>query len=283
MTSSKVRTSSPRFRLLQALSVFAAAILTLSSAARAEERLRISTSTSTESSGLLSALLPPFEQAAGCTVHVIAVGTGKALRLGEAGDVDVVLVHARELEDRFVAEGHGIDRKDVMYNDFVLLGPPADPAGIAGAADPLDALRRIAASGALFISRGDQSGTHRKERELWRAAGIVPKGSWYREAGQGMGEVLEMAFQKQGYTLSDRGSYIAYRSRIDLAILFQGDARLRNPYGVIAVNPARHPHVRYDLARKFIDFLTGREGRRILSEFRIGGEPLFFPAPGAER
>lgn len=243
----------------------------------------MSTTTSTENSGLLAALLPPFERAAGCTVHVIAVGTGKALRLGEAGDVDVVFVHARELEDRFVAEGHGIDRKDVMYNDFVLLGPPSDPAGVAGATDPPDALRRIGASAALFISRGDRSGTHRKERELWRAAGIVPQGSWYREAGQGMGEVLEMAFQKRGYTLSDRATYIAFRSRTDLAILFQGDARLRNPYGVIAVNPARHPHVRYELARKFIAFLTGPEGRRILEEFRVGGEPLFFPAAGGER
>lgn len=243
----------------------------------------MSTTTSTENSGLLATLLPPFEQAAGCTVHVIAVGTGKALRLGEAGDVDVVFVHARELEDRFVAEGHGIGRKDVMYNDFVLLGPPADPAGVAGAADPLEALRRIAESSALFLSRGDQSGTHQKERELWRAAGIVPKGSWYREAGQGMGEVLEMAFQKRGYTFSDRATYIAFRSRIDLAVLFQGDERLRNPYGVIAVNPARHPHVRYDLARKFIDFLTGPEGQRILAEFRIGGETLFFPAAGAVR
>jgi len=243
----------------------------------------MSTTTSTESSGLLAALLPPFERANGCTVNVIAVGTGKALKLGEAGDVDVVFVHARELEDRFVAQGHGIDRKNVMYNDFVLLGPPADPAKVSGAVGPADALRRIAASNALFISRGDESGTHRKEQELWRAAGIIPKGSWYREAGQGMGEVLEMAFQKRGYTLSDRGTYIAFRSRNDLAILFQGDARLSNPYGVITVNPARHPHVRYDLARKFTDFLTGPEGQRIIAEFRIGGEPPFFPATGAER
>ncbi|OGP35407.1 MAG: tungsten ABC transporter substrate-binding protein [Deltaproteobacteria bacterium GWC2_65_14] len=269
--------------MIRTLSAFAATILILSSAVQSGERLRMSTTTSTESSGLLAALLPPFERANGCTVNVIAVGTGKALKLGEAGDVDVVFVHARELEDRFVAQGHGIDRKDVMYNDFVLLGPRADPAKVSGAVGPADALRRIAASKALFISRGDESGTHRKEQELWRAAGIVPKGSWYREAGQGMGEVLEMAFQKRGYTLSDRGTYVAFRTRIDLAILFQGDAQLRNPYGVIAVSPARHPHVRYGLARKFTDFLTGPEGQRIIAEYRIAGEPLFFPAMGAER
>lgn len=237
----------------------------------------MSTTTSTENSGLLRALLPPFERECGCAVDVIAVGTGKALKLGEAGDVDLVFVHARALEDRFVAEGHGVDRRDVMYNDFVLLGPASDPAGIAGAESAAGAFRRIAAAKARFVSRGDESGTHRKEKEIWQAAGVVPTGEWYREAGQGMGEVIHMATEKGSYALSDRGTYIAYRKKTDLVILHQGDPVLRNPYGVIAVNPVRHPGAKHRLARKFIDFVTGEEGQRIIAEYRIDGEPLFFP------
>ena len=243
----------------------------------AEERLRMSTTTSTENSGLLSVLLPPFEKKYGCKVDVIAVGTGKALKLGEAGDVDVVFVHARSLEDKFVADGYGADRRDVMYNDFVLLGPPADPAGAGKANSAPDAFRAIAAKGKPFISRGDESGTHQKEKVIWEAAGIVPRGAWYVEAGQGMGEVITMATQKRGYTLSDRGTYIAFRKKTDLVVLRQGDRNLWNPYGIIAVNPKRHAHAKYDLAMKLVDFITGPEGRALIAGYKVDGEPLFFP------
>jgi tungstate transport system substrate-binding protein len=251
--------------------------------AAAQERLRMSTTTSTENSGLLAVLLPPFEKLCGCKVDVIAVGTGKALKLGEAGDVDVVFVHARELEDRFVAAGFGVDRRDVMYNDFVLLGPPGDPAGVKGGTSAAETFRAIASKGAPFVSRGDESGTHRKEREIWKAAGIPPRGKWYLEAGQGMGEVIQMATQRKAYTLSDRGTYVSYRKKTDLVVLHEGDPSLRNPYGIIAVNPKRHPAAKYDLARKFIEFVTGREGQQIIANFRIDGDPLFFPCGAGGR
>jgi tungstate transport system substrate-binding protein len=243
---------------------------------RAEERLRMSTTTSTENSGLLSALLPPFEKKYGCKVDVVAVGTGKSLKLGETGDVDVVFVHARTLEDKFVANGYGVNRRDVMYNDFVVLGPPGDPAGVGKTGSAPDAFRAIAAKGIPFVSRGDESGTHVKEKEIWAAAGIVPRGAWYIEAGQGMGEVLTMAAQKRGYALSDRGTYIAFRKKTDLVVLRQGDRNLWNPYSIIAVNPKRHPHVKYDLAMKLIDFVTGPEGRSLIAGFKLDGEQLFF-------
>lgn len=244
--------------------------------AGAEERLRMSTTTSTENSGLLAVLLPPFEKKFGCKVDVVAVGTGKALKLGEAGDVDVVFVHARELEDRFVAQGFGVDRRDVMYNDFVVLGPPGDPARVGGSATAADAFRAIASNRAVFVSRGDESGTHQKEKEIWRGTGISPKGGWYVEAGQGMGEVIHMATEKRAYTLSDRGTYIAYRAKTDLVVAHQGDESLRNPYGIIAVNPRRHPHVKDELARKLVAFVTGPEGQAIIAGFKVGGEQLFF-------
>jgi ABC-type tungstate transport system, permease component len=244
--------------------------------ARAEERLRMSTTTSTENSGLLAVLLPPFEKKCGCKIDVVSVGTGKALKLGEAGDVDVVFVHARKLEDKFMANGYGVNRRDVMYNDFVLLGPPDDPAGVGKTSSAPDAFRAIAAKGSPFISRGDESGTHQKEKEIWASAGIAPRGAWYLEAGQGMGEVIMMATQKRGYTLSDRGTYIAFRKKTDLAVLQQGEKNLRNPYGIIAVNPKRHPHVKYDLAMKLIEFVTGPEGQSLIAGFKVDGEPLFF-------
>jgi tungstate transport system substrate-binding protein len=244
--------------------------------ARAEERLRMSTTTSTENSGLLSVLLPPFEKRFGCKVDVVAVGTGKSLKLGETGDVDVVFVHARSLEDKFVANGFGVNRRDVMYNDFVLLGPPDDPAGIGKAGSAPEAFRAIAAKESPFISRGDESGTHVKEKEIWAAAGIVPRGTWYIEAGQGMGEVLTMATQKRGYTLSDRGTFIAFRKKTDLVVLQQGDKNLWNPYGIIAVNPKKHAHAKYDLAMKLIDFVTGPEGRSLIAGYKVDGEQLFF-------
>jgi tungstate transport system substrate-binding protein len=244
--------------------------------AGAEERLRMSTTTSTENSGLLSVLLPPFEKKFDCKVDVVAVGTGKSLKLGEAGDVDVVFVHARSLEDKFVANGFGVNRRNVMYNDFVLLGPRDDPAGAGKAKSATDAYRAIAAKGIPFISRGDESGTHQKEKEIWASAGVVPRGAWYIEAGQGMGEVITMATEKRGYTLSDRGTYIAFRKKTDLVVLRQGDSNLWNPYGIIAVNPKKHAHVKFDLAMEFIDFVTGPEGQSLIAGFKVGGEPLFF-------
>jgi len=251
--------------------------------AAAEERLRMSTTTSTENSGLLSVLLPPFEKKHGCKVDVVAVGTGKALKLGEAGDVDVVFVHARTLEDKFVAAGFGVNRRDVMYNDFVVVGPPGDPAGVRKTQSAQEAFRVISTKGTPFISRGDESGTHQKEKEIWASAGIVPRGAWYVEAGQGMGEVLTMATQKRGYALADRGTYIAFRMKTDLVVVRQGDRNLWNPYGIIAVNPKKHAHVKYDLAMKLIDFVTGPEGRSLIAGFKVDGEPLFFVHGEAEK
>ncbi len=247
--------------------------------ARAEERLRMSTTTSTENSGLLSVLLPPLEKKHGCKVDVVAVGTGKALKLGEAGDVDVVFVHARTLEDKFVASGFGVNPRDVIFNAFVIVGPPDDPAGVRKTQSASEAFRAISSKGSPFLSRGDESGTHQKEKESWASAGIVPRGAWYVEAGQGMGEVLTMAAQKRGYALADRGTYIAFRKKTDLVVLRQGDKNLWNPYGIIAVNPKKHTHVKYDLAVKLIDFVTGPEGRSLIAGFKVDGEPLFF-VPG---
>ncbi len=240
-------------------------------------RLRLATTTSTDNSGLLDVLLPPFERATGCKVDVIAVGTGKALRLGRNGDVDVVMVHAPRAEKAFVAEGYGVDRTRIMHNDFVIVGPAQDPAGVRGAGSAADALKRIADARAVFISRGDDSGTHKKEKALWKAAGLAPRGTWYREAGQGMGAVLRMADELRAYTLADRGTYLAMKDKLDLVILYAGDPALMNPYHVIAVNPERHPHVNYALARRFIAYLTGREAQGIIAGYRVGGEQLFVP------
>lgn len=242
-----------------------------------EVTLRMSTTMSLENSGLLDVLLPPFEKRTGIRVHVIAVGTGKALKLGEKGDVDAVLVHDRESEDRFVADGFGVSRREVMVNDFVLLGPAADPAGIRGLKDVVEAMKKVAASKAPFVSRGDDSGTHKKERALWKAAGVVPGGEGYREAGQGMGAVLMMASEKRGYALSDRGTFGAVREKVDLWVLCEGDPRLLNPYSVIPVNPARHPRAKHAEAVMLTGWLTSPEGRKIIREYRKGGQVLFVP------
>ena len=259
----------------------ALAILLATPAARSaqpDSRLRLATTTSTENSGLLRAILPRFESVSGLKVQVISVGTGKAMKLGENGDVDVVLVHSRPDEDRFIAQGFGVNRADVMYNDFVVVGPRDDPAGVRGMRDVLAAFGRIAASPAVFVSRGDDSGTDKMEKGYWRELGRRPEGRQYLSAGQGMGEVLTMAGNFQAYTLSDRATYGAYRPRVDLEILVEGDRRLFNPYGVIAVNPARYPEVNYRAALAFIDWLTGADGRAAITAFRVNGEQLFFPA-----
>ena len=240
------------------------------------EHLRLATTTSTDNSGLLAELLPPFERANACQVDVIAVGTGRAIKLGENGDVDVILVHARSKEDKFVAAGYGIDRRDVMYNDFVILGPATDPAKIKGVDDAVAAMKKIATTGATFVSRGDDSGTHTREQQLWSAAGVSPAGSWYLEAGRGMGDVIIMAGERQGYTLSDRGTYLAFREKTPLRIVVAGDGRLFNPYGAIIINPQKNPHIKIDLSRKFLDYLTSAEAKKIITRFRKGGEQLFY-------
>ena len=243
----------------------------------AETRLRMSTTTSTENSGLLKVLLPPFEKANNVKVDVISVGTGKALKLGENGDVDVVFVHSRPAEDKFVSEGFGVDRKDVMYNDYVILGPKNDPAGIKGVKSAIEAFKKISETKSLFVSRGDDSGTDKQERSIWKAAGITPQAPWYIEAGSGMGTVLQMANEKNAYTLSDRGTYISYEKKFDLVILGEGEKTLFNPYGIIAVNPKKHPNAQYELAKKFIDYVTGPEGQKIIQDYKLEGKQLFFP------
>jgi len=250
----------------------------MSSAAMAVEHLKLSTTTSTDNSGLLAELHPAFEQKFNVKVDVIAVGTGKALKLGSNGDVDVVFVHAPQAELQFVQQGHFIDRTAVMHNDFVLVGPEADPARIASAANAAGAMIRIANAKADFVSRGDDSGTHKKEIALWENANLsTPSGSWYIAAGQGMGAVLKIADEKQGYALTDRGTQIAYAEKMSLKVLFEGDEVLFNPYHVMAVNPARHNHVNYDLAKKYIEFVSGPEGQAIIKNFRLHGQPLFHP------
>jgi tungstate transport system substrate-binding protein len=241
------------------------------------ERLRLATTTSTENSGLLAELLPPFEEANNIIVDVVAVGTGQALELGRNGDVDMVMVHAPGLEREFVEEGYGVERVGFMYNDFVILGPEDDPAGISGESDVTAAFEAIAESESLFISRGDNSGTHTKEKNIWAESGIEPSGAWYREAGQGMGAVITIADNEQAYTLADRGTYLAYRGDIDLGIRVEGDPLLFNPYAVIAVDPEMHSHVKNDLARELIDFLVSEEGQEIIGNYRVEGEQLFTP------
>ena len=241
------------------------------------KRLRMSTTTSTENSGLLAVLLPPFEREHNVKVDVIAVGTGKALKLGENGDVDVVFVHARQAEDKFVADGHGVDRRDVMHNDFVIVGPESDPLKLRSAETAAQAFAVLASGKASFVSRGDDSGTHKKEKKLWAAANLKPQGPWYVETGQGMGAVLRIADEKRAYTLTDRGTCIAYADKIALVVCFEGDKALFNPYGIIAVNPVRHPGVQHELAGKLIDYVTGPEGQEIIGSFRKKGKQLFYP------
>ncbi len=238
--------------------------------------LRLSTTTSTENSGLLKVLLPAFEQASGLKVQVISVGTGKALELAKNGDVDVTLVHAVVAEIQFVADGYGVQRKDVMYNDFVIVGPGDDPAGIRGQRDVLLALQLIVQSKARFISRGDNSGTDQMEKTYWRTLGQKPEGAAYISAGLGMGEVLNMAAELQAYTLTDRATFAAYRAKTGLAVLTEGDLRLFNPYGIIAVNPARHPGANYAGALQLIHWITSAEGQRRIAAFQVDGQQVFF-------
>ena len=265
--------------------VFILAILTSMffcfSLALAGERIKLSTTTSTENSGLLYDLLPPFEEMFETKVDIISVGTGKALKLAENGDVDITLVHARPLEDRFVKEGYGVNRRDIMYNDFVIIGPKSDPAGVRMAKSAAEAFKKISQEQKTFISRGDNSGTHLKEVEIWKTTGKKPSGSWYLETGKGMGSVLTMAYEKGAYTLTDRSTYLTFLGdkKIALPALFEGDPILFNPYGIIAVNPQKHPHVNYVKAMALIGWLTSRKGQRIIKEFGKArfGRSLFVP------
>ncbi|MGH8807037.1 MAG: substrate-binding domain-containing protein [Noviherbaspirillum sp.] len=259
-----------------AAAVFTCASLLVPDAA-AQQVIKLSTTTSTENSGLLGYLLAAFEAKTGKKVHVISVGTGKALELAKNGDVDVTLVHARAAEEKFVAAGHGINRRDVMYNDFVIVGPASDPAKIGGGKDVLDAFRKIAAGNTRFVSRGDDSGTDLMEKSYWKELGVKPQGGAYVSAGLGMGEVLNMAAEMQAYTLSDRATYGAYRRKTGLQILTEGDPRMFNPYGIIAVNPTLHPGINHEGAMQLIEWLTSEEGQQKIASFKVDGQQLFFP------
>ena len=261
----------------QGLALAILSALLLSGTLSAEQRLRLATTTSTENSGLLEALHPPFEARYMVTVDVIAVGSGKALRLGENGDVDVLMAHAPAAEKAFIANGYGSARLPVMHNDFVLIGPRDDPAGLKSASHLVDAMQRLAQNDAGFVSRGDDSGTHMKELSLWQAAGLEPDGGWYLSVGQGMGATIRVADDKQAYTLSDRGTWLTFRDKVELDVLYAGDEALFNPYHVILLNETRHPHIKAGLARRYADFIRSVEGQGIIADFRIAGEQLFYP------
>jgi tungstate transport system substrate-binding protein len=245
-----------------------------------EKSIVVASTTSTQDSGLFGHLLPMFKARTGIDVKVVAQGTGQALDTARRGDADVVLVHAKPAEEKFLAEGFGVKRYPVMYNDFVLIGPKSDPAGIKGSKDIVAALGAIKAKGADFISRGDKSGTHQAELNLWKVAGIDiarDKGPWYKEIGQGMGAALNTASASNAYVLADRGTWLSFKNRGDLAIAVEGDKRLFNQYGVMLVNPEKHPSVKKDLGQQFIDWLVSAEGQKAISDHKINGEQLFYP------
>jgi len=291
-------------RIVVFCSVVCVAVLVVAGLASAEQVLKMSTTTSTESSGLLDVLLPAFKQDTGIDVKVIAKGTGAAIRDGEDGNVDVIFVHARAREDKFVADGFGTERYAVMHNDFVIIGPAADPAGIKGISNGAEALAKIAAAGQIFVSRGDDSGTHTKEQSLWKASGVpltektqkvmkkdkeveitytapADSDAWYMSIGQGMGKTITFAEEKQGYTMSDRGTYIKYKygktPAVDLEILSEGGDALANPYGIIPVNPKKHPDTQYDLAMKFVNWIISDKGQSLIENYKLEGKQLFFP------
>jgi tungstate transport system substrate-binding protein len=249
--------------------------------AQAQQKyITVASTTSTEQSGLFRHLLPIFEQKTGIQVRVVALGTGQALDMGRRGDADVVFVHAKPLEEKFVAEGFGVRRYEVMYNDFVLIGPKSDPAGVAGGKDVIKAFQRIEKSKTPFVSRGDRSGTHFAELEIWKAAEIdiaKQKGAWYRKTGSGMGPALNTASGMNAYILADRGTWLSFKNRGELAIVVEGDKRLFNQYGIILVNPAKHLGVKRHMGQAFIDWIISNEGQEAIAAYKIGGEQLFFP------
>ena len=273
----------------RSLVVLAATItLVVAAPARAQDKsIVVASTTSTQDSGLFSHILPLFKAKTGIDVKVVAQGTGQALDTGRRGDADVLFVHAKAQEEKFVADGFGVKRYPVMYNDFVLIGPKSDPAGIKGMSDVAEALKAIKSKGAPFISRGDRSGTHIAELDLWKAAGIdigKEKGPWYKEIGQGMGAALNTASAANAYVLADRGTWLSFKNRGDLDILVAADKRLFNQYGVMLVNPEKHPHVKKALSQAFIDWLVSPEGQKAIADYKINGQELFFPnanVPGA--
>ena len=261
-----------------------ALVLCSSFSIEAQQRfITVASTTSTEQSGLFRHLLPIFEQKTGIQVRVVALGTGQALDMGKRGDADVVFVHAKALEEKFIAEGYGVKRFEVMYNDFVLVGPKSDPAKVSGTRDIVAALQKIRAAQAPFASRGDKSGTHFAELELWKLAGVdiaKDQGPWYRDTGSGMGPTLNTAAGMNAYTLADRGTWLSFKNRGELVISVAGDQRLFNQYGIILVNPTRHPSVKRELGQAFIDWVISPEGQRVISNYKIGGERLFVPNAG---
>jgi tungstate transport system substrate-binding protein len=258
-----------------------AALLCFGASVEAQQRyITVASTTSTEQSGLFKHLLPLFEQKSGIQARVVALGTGQALDMGRRGDADVVFVHAKPLEEKFVAEGHGVRRYEVMYNDFVLIGPKPDPARVAGGKDAVKAFQAIHQARAPFVSRGDRSGTHFAELALWKAAGIdlaKEKGAWYRETGSGMGPALNTASGMNAYILADRGTWLAFKNRGELDVAVQGDKRLFNQYGIILVNPQKHPGVKKEMGQAFIDWLVSAEGQDAIAAYKISGQQLFFP------
>lgn len=260
------------------LSVASTFALLAAGPASAQEFITVASTTSTENSGLFGHILPIFQNETGIQVRVVSQGTGQALETGRRGDADVVFVHARAQEEKFVAEGYGVQRFDVMYNDFVIVGPNDDPAGLRGAADAAAAMAAIAAAGSAFASRGDDSGTHVAEKNLWAAAGVEPAGSWYLSTGSGMGATLNTAAQVPAYAVTDRGTWLSFQNRGPLEIVFEGDPVLFNPYGIILVNPERHPHVKAEQGQAFIDWIVSDSGQTAIASFTVDGEQLFFPS-----
>ena len=263
----------------------AALLIGLSNSNAQDKYIVVASTTSTEQSGLFAHLLPAFERDTGIKVRVVAVGTGQALDIGRRGDADVVFVHDRAAEDKFMAEGEGVRRYPVMYNDFVLIGPKSDPAKVGGGKDILDALRKIEVAKAPFVSRGDRSGTHAAELRYWKDAGVdidKAKGPWYRDTGSGMGPALNTAAAMSAYILADRGTWLAFVNRADLTVLIEGDRKLFNQYGVMLVNPQKHPNVKRELGQQFVDWLISSKGQGTIAAYRINGQQLFFPNAGTD-
>jgi len=271
------------FRRSLLLAALAAPLSAVLPAAAADNFIVVASTTSTEQSGLFGHILPIFEKKTGIQVRVVALGTGQALDQARRGDADVVFVHDKPAEEKFVAEGYGVKRQEVMYNDFILVGPKSDPAKVAGGKDITEALKKVEAAKAPFVSRGDKSGTHNAELRFWKAAGIdleKAKGPWYRDTGSGMGPALNSAASMNAYILADRGTWLSFKNRGELAVLVEGDPRLFNQYGVILVNPAKHPQVKKEAGQQFIDWIVSPEGQKAIADYRIEGQQLFFPNAG---
>lgn len=277
-----IRTNWMPLRFIVSIIIIGTALLLVQGAQAQQRFITVASTTSTEQSGLFGYLLPAFEKSTGIRVRVVALGTGQALDVGRRGDADVVFVHDKTAEEKFIAEGHGVKRQDVMYNDFILVGPKSDPAKAAGS-DILEALRRIESAKAAFVSRGDKSGTHAAELRYWKTAGVdldTKKGPWYRDTGSGMGPALNTAASMNAYLLADRGTWYNFRNRGELAILVEGDKQLFNQYGVILASPAKHPHVKQADGQRFIDWLVSPDGQKTIADYKIVGEQLFFPNAG---